>query len=269
MAAISWQERRVRYLLLTLFLLAAGLGLGGPGCAPLPGRTESLTQLKPPSDTDAGPVKVVFHLPVSQPAVFLTIDDGWYPDSTVLGLMQTYHLPLTAFLIEKAMQDHPAYWRQFVQAGGHIEDHTYDHPFLTRIAAQKQYQEIAWPLDYFSRYVPRPDELRPPYGDYNAAVGMAAQKAGIKYVVMWDAEISHDHLYTLHNRPLQPGDIVLLHWVPGLGREISDLLPILQREKLGVADLTQALAGGPLTVTYLPPPPGQSTATQVYKKSVK
>jgi len=251
-------QRLISRLALVFLLAAAGIvqtqAATPPWGHPRGPATESLSQLPHPSRY-AGPVQVIFRLPVSRPAVFLTIDDGWYPDPAVPAMMQKYHLPITAFLIEKAAAEHPGYWRQFVRAGGHIEDHTADHPFLTRIPPAAQFREIAGPVDYFSRFGPRPDELRPPYGDYNAAVGTVAQKAGIKYIVLWNAEMSGGRLHTIRNRPLAAGDIVLLHWVPGLSRDLTVLLSILARSHLGVADLTQALAGGPLTVVPAPAPP--------------
>jgi|GEM_PF-3690442 len=251
-------RRLVRCLVLALLLAAAGLAQTGAAAPPwrhaAGGGTESLAQLPSPSRT-AGPVKVVFRLPVAKPAVFITIDDGWYPDPGVLALMEKYHLPVTAFLIEKAAGEHPDFWRRFVRAGGHLEDHTVDHPFLTRVPPPAQYREIAAPLDYFSQFGPRPDELRPPYGDYNPAVGLTARKAGIRYIVLWDAEMRGGRLHTIRNQPLQAGDIVLLHWVPGLTRDLDSLLSLLARSHLGVADLTQALAGTGLTVVPAPAPP--------------
>jgi peptidoglycan/xylan/chitin deacetylase (PgdA/CDA1 family) len=45
---------------------------------------------------------------------------------------QTY-LPITAFLIADAAQEHLSYWKSFVAAGGMIGDHTVSHPYLTRL----------------------------------------------------------------------------------------------------------------------------------------
>ena len=61
-------------------------------------------------------------------------------------------------------------------------------------------------------------------------------------------------LSTINNRGLKPGDIILLHWVPGLDQEILKLLSIIQKQNLGIADLTQALNGEPLTICWLKTP---------------
>ncbi|MDQ7097160.1 polysaccharide deacetylase family protein [Desulfosporosinus sp. PR] len=216
-------------------------------------RSESLRQLTP-SSASAGPIKVVYDLPVKQPVVFITIDDGWYPNEEVIKLMQQYHLPITTFLIEQAAQEHTNFWDEFSKAGGHIQDHTINHPYLTHLSLADKKTQISQPMDYFSKYNSPVDQLRPPYGDFNTEVGQAAWDSGIKYIVMWDAEMKNSILSTRSSQGLKSGDIILLHWVPGLDQELLMLLNILQKQNLGVADLTQALNGEPLTISWLKTP---------------
>ena len=66
-------------------------------------------------------------------AVYITIDDGWTPSAQVLAIMRRTHVPVTAFLIQKAAQENLGYWRAFAAAGGLISDHTFSHPNLTRL----------------------------------------------------------------------------------------------------------------------------------------
>ncbi|KLU62164.1 bifunctional xylanase/deacetylase precursor [Peptococcaceae bacterium CEB3] len=233
---------------------------------PLPGqRSESLTQLGS-AVTSGGPVRVIYSLPSKERVVYLTIDDGWFPNEGVLRLMREYHIPVTTFLIEQAAQEHAAFWHEFVSAGGHIQDHTFSHPFLSHLSPAEEKSQIAQPLEYFRQFGPVPDELRPPYGDFNSKVEQAARDAGIKYIVMWDAEMEQSKLTTVHQQRLQPGDIILLHWVPGLDREMSQLLNIIRKENLGIADLSQALAGGSPATCHLTssvPVPATSTPQTV------
>ena len=231
-------------------------------------RSESLKQLNP-SSTSAGPIKVVYDLPETQPVVYITIDDGWYPNEEVLKLMQQYHIPITTFLIEQAAQKQPAFWHEFVSVGGHIEDHTINHPFLTHLSPVEEKSQISQPIDYFRQYGPPMDELRPPYGDFNSAVGQAAWDSGIKYIVMWDVEMENSILTTRSTPGLKPGDIILLHWVPGLDQEMIKLLNIIQKQNLGIADLTQALNGEPLTICWLKAPIPVSKSTTPLTTGVK
>ncbi|WP_407311348.1 polysaccharide deacetylase family protein [Desulfosporosinus sp. SB140] len=216
-------------------------------------RSESLRQLSPSSGS-AGPIKVVYELPEKEPVVFITIDDGWYPNEQVITLMQQYHLPITTFLVEQAAQEHVNFWDEFIKAGGHIQDHTINHPYLTHLSLADKKAQISQPIDYFQRYNPTVDELRPPYGDFNEEVGQAAWASGIKYIVMWNAEMKNSVLSTRSSQGLKSGDIILLHWVPGLDRELLTLLNIIQKQNLGIADLTQALKGEALTISWLKDP---------------
>ena len=185
-------------------------------------KSESLKQLSP-SLTSAGPIKVVYELPQKQPVVYITMDDGWYPSEEVLKLMQQYHIPITTFLIEQAAQKQPVFWHDFVRAGGHIEDHTINHPYLTHLSMADKINQISQPINYFRQYGPPLDELRPPYGDFNSEVGQAASDSGIKHIVLWDAEMENSILSLRRGPGLKAGDIILLHWVPGLDQEIITL----------------------------------------------
>jgi hypothetical protein len=55
-------------------------------------------------------------------AIYITVDDGWTPSQQVLSIMERTHLPVTAFLIKQAAQQHLPYWRDFVKAGGTVGD---------------------------------------------------------------------------------------------------------------------------------------------------
>ncbi|OAT86104.1 hypothetical protein A6M21_04090 [Desulfotomaculum copahuensis] len=197
--------------------------------------------VKPTGNIKAGPAKVLSSLPVKARAVFITIDDGWYPSWHVLRLMKKYHLPVTAFLIEQAAREHPDYWRNFLAAGGDIEDHTLSHLPLSRLSPAGMKTQIAAPLEYYRRLGARPFLLRPPYGAYDARVCQTAAACGIDDVIMWDAEVSNRYGLSVDSDHLQPGDIILLHWTPWLDGQLDELLDILRQNRFGVADLAAAI----------------------------
>src|ERR1039458_7091065 len=66
-------------------------------------------------------------------AIYITVDDGWTPSQRVLSIMERTRLRVTAFLIKEAAQQHLPYWRDFVQAGGTVGDHTVSHPDLQAV----------------------------------------------------------------------------------------------------------------------------------------
>lgn len=174
--------------------------------------------------------------------VYLTIDDGWFPNQRLLQIMQTEHVPVTAFLIERAALEHLNYWRAFVAAGGEIEDHTLSHPDLTTLSLSEAETQWKDPVDAYPQLfsVPVPTLGRPPYGAIDATVQAAAREAGLADIVMWDVEwVPGNGFKTWNGRPIQAGDIILLHWVPGVGKAFESLLSELDKEHLHPALLTQ------------------------------
>lgn len=240
---------------------AAGASASGTGATETSVRPDVRSTVRTVPPGPASPV--VWSVPIKQRAVFITIDDGWYPSQEVLDLMKQYHLPVTAFLIQEAAAEHVSYWREFVNLGGSIEDHTYSHPFLTKVSEGEDLAQIASPIQYFKQLGANPDELRPPYGDSDLLVQKMAAKAGIKYVVMWDAIMDGGKLTTYNGKALVPGEIVLLHWLPGLGANLKSLMGILKEDNLGVASLSDALAGKPVAVVF-PDLSQPSTSGSVY-----
>lgn len=203
----------------------------------------------PALQRSAPEAKVVWFVPVSRPEVFITIDDGWFPSRRVVAYMVRHHLPVTAFVIQQAMQEHPHFWRSFVQAGGGLEDHTYSHPLLTGLgfaADRFQVQSAATAIQALSGTAPV--LFRPPYGGYNPTVLQAVYASGIPDVVMWDAVMANAvqgyrsyPIQTWNGQTLAPGEIVLLHWVPGLYGALRHLLAVIAADHLVVGNLLHHL----------------------------
>src|SRR5215475_4517512 len=178
-------------------------------------------------------------------AVYITVDDGWTPSSQVLAIMRKTHLPVTAFLIEQAAQRNLAYWRAFAAAGGTIGDHTVSHPNLTQLSlsqATVQWAQARLTLGRWLRQAPVMG--RPPYGAFDRTVAAAAYRARLKALVGWSATVSSDGVKTWNGKRLEPGEIVLLHWDPGLGRQLTKLLAVIHARHLHPMPLTPASLAG-------------------------
>jgi peptidoglycan/xylan/chitin deacetylase (PgdA/CDA1 family) len=174
-------------------------------------------------------------------AVYITVDDGWFPDPQALAFIRRYRLPVTAFLIQRAAQEHLSYWRAFVQAGGTIGDHTVSHPNLTTLTLGQAVAQWAGARRALAAWLGTAPVLgRPPYGDFNPMVEEAAARAGLTALVGWSATVVGNSVETWDGRPLRPGEIVILHWVLGLGRQLSTLLTVIRAEHLHPAPLTSA-----------------------------
>lgn len=201
------------------------------------------TQLATSSSSVQGQsADVLWSVPTTERAVFITIDDGWFPSQSLIQMMRQYHFPVTAFLIQQAAQKHPDYWKVFVAAGGNLENHTLSHPDLTKLAPADLANQLSTPMNYLGQFAAPPTLFRPPYGAFNPLVLQQVYRSGMKHLVMWNAVMSKGVLHTYNGKPIQPGSIIILHWEPGLSTQIKDLLGILQQEHLGIASLPEALA---------------------------
>lgn len=174
-------------------------------------------------------------------AIYITVDDGWTPSRQVLVMMRRTHLPVTAFLIERAAQQHLPYWRAFVKAGGTIGDHTLSHPDLTKLPLTQATAQWAHAARDLGRWLGQAPVMgRPPYGSFDPTVQAAASRARLNVLVGWSATVSGDRIQTWDGKGLEPGEIVLLHWVPGLGHQLTSLLTILHARHLHPMLLTPA-----------------------------
>ncbi len=175
-------------------------------------------------------------------AIYITVDDGWTPSAKVLGLMRQAHLPVTAFLILQAAERNLTYWRAFVAAGGTVGDHTVSHPNLTKLSLRQASTQWGQARAGLGRLLGHtPDMGRPPYGAFDRSVQAAAFRGGLKALVGWSATVgSTGAVHTWDGRKLEPGEIVLLHWVPGLGHQMVQLLRVIHAEHLNPTPLTPA-----------------------------
>ena len=56
--------------------------------------------------------------------------------------------------------------------------------------------------------------------------------------------MSGNHIQTWNGKPLSPGEIVILHWVPGLGHQLTVLLAAIRALHLNPTPLTPASFSG-------------------------
>jgi peptidoglycan/xylan/chitin deacetylase (PgdA/CDA1 family) len=228
-----------RHLPLAVIASVVGLAVGG--------------SLAPPAHAgDAAPV--VNRVRTDDHVVFITIDDGWVRDRRVTDLVHREHLPVTVFLIQKAGQEDPAYFRDVASEGGSVQDHTFDHPHLSRLSRDRQSGEICPPMDWEENtFNHRPTLLRPPYGDYNRTTTEVAGDCGLHDVVTWSAEVKGTKLTYGSGHSLHPGDIVLFHFHNDLYDGLSRFIETARQQGFTFGRLEDYLVPPPPP----PPPPPQ------------
>ena len=230
--------------------------------------TPATEPLVPPS-TMSGTAHVTTHvihsLSVRQRVVFITIDDGNVRDPRVLNLIRSTHLPVSAFLIENAVNVDTGFWQSMRRAGVRIENHTVSHPRMTALGLTAQQSQICTPEPrYAGLFGNRPAFFRPPYGSYDQDTLIAADRCGIADVFLWDATYGGGVLSTWGGRPLQSGDIILMHFLNSTYDDLVHLMRMLRDDNLGVGLLEDYVRVSPSpspTPTHSPSPSASPTPT--------
>jgi len=103
-------------------------------------QTEPVTKVKSDKEKLITPEEQEIKYPVywgnrSRPEVALTFDDGFSEASIkrVLSATRESNLQLTFFIIGQQLEAHPDLWRQAVQDGHQVCNHTYTHTYLTEL----------------------------------------------------------------------------------------------------------------------------------------
>lgn len=181
----------------------------------------------------------VWEVPVQEPVIALTFDDGPDPVFTpqVLALLAEFKAYATFFEVGKEVEAYPEVARQVAAAGHEIGNHTYSHRSVARVKAETLRQE----LDRAGRAIAaatgrQPRLFRPPGGYYDDTVITTARQMGYQ-VVLWSwGQDTRDWAnpgagnivrHVLANA--RPGNIVILHDGGGnRSQTVQALYPMLR-----------------------------------------
>jgi peptidoglycan/xylan/chitin deacetylase (PgdA/CDA1 family) len=149
--------------------------------------------------------------------VAIGFDDGPAPDTAAfVRMLERSRARATFFMIGEHVSaaDRPMLLRE-LKDGDVLGDHTYTHPYLTRIrGARWQLQRTITAIRAQSGYTPC--LFRPPYGAYDGAVVGAARSLGLA-TVLWNvdpADWAAPRASAIEQRVLaqvRPGSIIISH----------------------------------------------------------
>lgn len=245
--------RRLRALVLagTLTMTLSGVvgaateSSGGPASA-VAGRT---TTTRPPSTihplvTVNGLAPVITRVETTDPVVFLTIDDGHTRSPELAEVLRELDVPATLFLNDGPVARGAGFFRSLPRTA--VEAHTQSHADLRGLPEARQRAEICGNADTIARaFGRRPVLFRPPYGNYDDATRRAAAACGMAALVLWEETVDGATIRYRHEPRLRPGDIVLLHFRPGLADELRRVVRRVEAVGLRVALLEDYLAAEP------------------------
>lgn len=163
-------------------------------------------------------------------SVALTFDDGPHPQYTpkLLAILKQYNIKATFFVVGKMAKQYPNLIKAEYAAGHVVGNHTYDHVNLNRIPINLVAAEWKKCNDLIMSILNvRMKYCRPPGGDYDHDVIMAAQQQRLITVLWTDdpGDYAHPGDKVIERRVLDKvrnGAIILIH--DGVQQTI-DVLP--------------------------------------------
>ena len=152
--------------------------------------------------------------------VALTFDDG--PSATltprVLDILKANNARGTFFVLGRNAAAHKDILRRAEAEGSEIGVHTWSHPQLTRISAERVHDEISRTVNVIEQALGhKPVVMRPPYGASNAAlVNKMFDNYGMRSI-LWDVDTldwkHHNPARTVEaaDKHARSGSIILVH----------------------------------------------------------
>lgn len=195
------------------------------------------TTVSPPSLPKKA--EVVYRVPTTERVVFITIDDGFTPTPDLADVIERHKVPITTFAMPRLVERR----REWFLARNRMtfENHTVNHSPLRFLPFRAQQREICAANDRLEKTIgDRPKFFRPPGGNFTDITLRAVAACGMKYLVMWNA-IAQSGTLQLPNGRLNPGDIILMHYLPSTASTLELLLAQTKKDGLRPALLRDYL----------------------------
>ncbi len=96
--------------------------------------------------TDVKALPVIYRAKNPGKKVAITVDDCFSPENTraILNLAEKYEIKLTFFPIGRIVKRDPQLWRDILEKGHEIENHSYHHSNILNMTDEELYNTIVW-----------------------------------------------------------------------------------------------------------------------------
>ncbi len=128
---------------------------------------------------------------IGTPHLALTFDDGPHGTLTprLLDMLAERQARATFYVIGRNVEAHPKIARRIVEEGHEIANHTWSHPALSRLSAERVAEELRRTHETVLEVTGvRMSNLRPPYGALNDRVRQVAFDRHGYDTVMWSVD---------------------------------------------------------------------------------
>lgn len=159
--------------------------------------------------------------------IYLTFDDGPVPGATpeALSILKKYGIKASFFCVGDNVKKYPEIFRQVIDEGHTIGNHTAHHADGWRTTSLKYLREVQECSHTFNSEL-----FRPPYGHMRRSTFKALSR---KYkVVMWDVlscdfdqSLAREHVLEIALMYSRPGSIVVFHDSEKAFRNMQWVLP--------------------------------------------
>lgn len=181
-------------------------------------------------------------------AVYLTFDDGPIPEVTprVLEILARYGVKATFFMVGENIDKHPEVFRQVIEAGHAVGNHTYNHLKGWRTPFEEYMANVAkWEASYLtgeagltakrsnnvSGLTAKRSLFRPPYGKATLRQRIALHRQGYR-LIYWDiltrdyeATRTPEAMLRQIQRETRPGSIINFHDSLKSNERMLEVLP--------------------------------------------
>jgi peptidoglycan/xylan/chitin deacetylase (PgdA/CDA1 family) len=187
----------------------------------------------------AAPLRPISHIATREPAVAITFDacatsrqDNGF-DRGVFDILQRERVPATIFVSGRWIESHPdAMMALASEPLIEFGDHSYDHPHMSRLSADRIVAEIDRTEAALGQYGKHAVAFRPPFGDWNPRLIGVVQDRRLP-TVTWDvvsgdpsAKTTSASMIREVLRRSRAGSIIIFH-INGRGWKTAEALPTI------------------------------------------
>jgi len=126
-----------------------------------------------------------------QKVLAMTFDDGPHPELTpkLLDILKERGIKATFYVIGRSAAQYPEIMKRMIDEGHEVGNHTWTHPWLTRISTSRVKSEMSQTADIIEKTTGRrAATMRPPYGAINTRLRQLFTDELDLPVVMWSVD---------------------------------------------------------------------------------